>query len=284
MLNRTAGLDQELNSVSIEAQLLFVMTIPHLDRDGLIIGEPLPHLGVVLPLRPDFFSRYEQLTQELVDCGIVIRYPTKKGRVLFFPGFRKNQTFTYSREAASVYDAPPGYVRIATGLTQDTDKSNALLDHDLLMTNSGVDHDQNSLKLSKDKISQVKPTHDDDFRGKLIGQWEAVLGMFPTASYPEAIGYMDRLKAGDALDWWGMAITETVDKAKRPSWQYMKAILEGWLAAGKPSVNGTGAAKDPDNRPRVKAPPADVVAAADARQAAYERQVAEQLARAGRLA
>jgi len=89
-------------------------------------------------------------------------------------------------------------------------------------------------------------SNDDDFRGRLIQQWEAVLGMFPTASYPEAIGYMDRLKKGDALDWWQLAITETVDKAKRPSWQYMKSILESWLAAGKPSTagkNGTDPAK-----------------------------------------
>jgi len=88
--------------------------------------------------------------------------------------------------------------------------------------------------------------NDDDYRGKLIDQWQAVLGMFPTASYPEAIVYMNRLQAAQALDWWQLAITETVDKAKRPSWQYMKSILESWLAAGKPSSstkNGTDPAK-----------------------------------------
>lgn len=92
----------------------------------------------------------------------------------------------------------------------------------------------------------VTPADDDDFKGKLIRQWEAVLGMFPTASYLDACGYMDKLKERNALDWWGLAITETVDKAKRPSWQYMKAILEGWLAAGHPSTagkNGTDPAK-----------------------------------------
>lgn len=38
-----------------------------------------------------------------------------------------------------------------------------------------------------------------------------------------------------------MAITETVDKAKRPSWQYMKSILELWLASGSAfeAKNGT---------------------------------------------
>lgn len=92
----------------------------------------------------------------------------------------------------------------------------------------------------------VTPADDDDFRSVLIGQYSAVMGMFPTASYPEAIGYMDRLQKGNVLDWWQLAITETVDKAKRPSWQYMKSILESWLAAGHPSTaskNGTDPAK-----------------------------------------
>jgi hypothetical protein len=88
-------------------------------------------------------------------------------------------------------------------------------------------------------------TNNDDNAG-LIRQWEAVLGMFPTASYPDAVVYMERLKKRDALNWWALAITETVDKAKRPSWQYMKAVLESWLAAGHPTTqgkNGTDPAK-----------------------------------------
>ena len=169
MLNKTSALDRELNSVSIEAQLLFVMSIPHLDRDGLIIGEPLPHLGTVLPLRPDFFSKYEQLIGELTDPdkGLIVAYETKKGRVLFFPGFRKNQTFAYSREAASVFDPPPEYVRTDNGLAKEDGSegqvtsdeliaTNSGVDQDLLATNSGNSPDQNTLKLSKDKLSKGK--------------------------------------------------------------------------------------------------------------------------------
>lgn len=110
--------------------------------------------------------------------------------------------------------------------------------------------DSNGYQLiSDDNISPRNPIQsnpiviqhdDDDFRGKLIQQWEAVIGMFPTASYPDATAYMDKLQERDALDWWALAITETVDKAKRPSWQYMKAILEGWLAAGQPLTYTNG--------------------------------------------
>jgi len=154
MLNRTVGLDQELNSVSVEAQLLFLMSIPHLDRDGLIIGEALPHLGTVLPLRPDFFPRYEQLIAELIDCEIVTRYQTKKGRVLFFPGFRKNQTFSYTREGASIFDPPPGYIRTPSGIEPDKHATGSVVTQELLPTDSGVTPDHYTLKISKDKISK----------------------------------------------------------------------------------------------------------------------------------
>jgi hypothetical protein len=120
----------------------------------------------------------------------------------------------------------------------------------------------------------------DEFRR----QYESVLGMVPTASYPEMTTYMDRLTERNVSDWWGLALQQTT-QARVPGWHYMKACLESWLAAGQPSTNTktNGHSQDADTRPRVKAPPSEAIAAADARQAAYERQVAEELARAGRL-
>ena len=252
MLNRTVGLDQELNSVSIEAQLLFLMSIPHLDRDGLLIGEALPHLGTVLPLRPDFFPRYENLIRELVDCEIVIRYPTKKGRVLFFTGFRKNQTFSYTREGASIFDPPPGYVRTPSGIEPDKHPTESEATPELLPTESGVTPDHYPLKISKDKISKgdSRPPPDDARmaeRTEMTRQYQAVLGAHSTAVYPEMLDYMGKLQARDAVAWWQLAIMETTG-AKRPGWQYMKAVLESWLAAGQPSTNGKAAAPKP-NKP-----------------------------------
>lgn len=248
MLNRTVGLDQELNSVSIEAQLLFLMSIPHLDRDGLIIGEALPHLGTVLPLRPDFFPRYENLIGELVNCEIVLRYPTKKGRVLFFTGFRKNQTFSYTREGASIFDPPPGFVRTPSGIEPDKHATESGVTPELLPTDSGVTPDHYTLKISKDKISKgnSRPPLDDTGmaeRTEMIHQYEAVLGqVISPAVYPDMVEYMKRLQERQAVAWWTLALTETTG-AKRPGWQYMKAILEAWLAAGQPSTNGKSQTK-----------------------------------------
>lgn len=119
-------------------------------------------------------------------------------------------------------------------------------------------------------------------RSQMTRQYESVLGMVPTASYPEMTQYMDKLINASAADWWTLALQETTG-ARRPGWQYMKAILESWLAAGRPAPKVNGQSQDADTRPRVPALPKDVQAAADARQAAYERQIAEELARANTL-
>ncbi len=155
MLNRTAAVDKELNGCSVEAHLLFLMSIPHLDRDGLIAGEPMQHLGAALPFRPDFFPRYDDLIQELIDADLVVRYDTNRGRVLFFTGFKDNQTLIYSREGASVFDPPPGYVRTDTGLVLECEDTNSGVTPELVASNSGVAHDKNTLKLSEVK-NEVK--------------------------------------------------------------------------------------------------------------------------------
>lgn len=63
--------------------------------------------------------------------------------------------------------------------------------------------------------------------------------MIPTASYLEMTSYMDKLIDRNVMDWWGLALQQTT-QARVPGWHYMKACLESWLAAGKPSINGTG--------------------------------------------
>ena len=100
---------------------------------------------------------------------------------------------------------------------------------------------RNPIQLESESESNpiVNATHQDIMKG----QYEAVLGMVPTASYPEMTGYMDKLQSRGVAEWWALALTETVDHANRPTWQYMKSILESWLAAGKPSTSKNG--KDP---------------------------------------
>ncbi len=118
MLSQTVATDRKLNELSVEAELLYLKAIPHLDRDGLIFGEAMLLWAQVCPRRPDLMAKMEGIINEWLSSGLVIAYQDNGDTILFFPGFTKNQTgMRYDREAASPFGVPPGYVRTACGLT-----------------------------------------------------------------------------------------------------------------------------------------------------------------------
>lgn len=87
-----------------------------------------------------------------------------------------------------------------------------------------------------------------------------------------------------ALDQWEAAKPkERFNPAQTGCVNWMlTTIVNSYRRNGRPKyVNGES--HDADTRPRVPAPSKEDQAAADARQAEYERQIAEQLARAGKL-
>lgn len=121
MLSTTVAEDEELNRLSIEAQLLFLMSIPHLDRDGLITGNPRVLFGRVCPLRDELRDRILALTNEWVDQGLVTKYAGSDGvAVLFFESFMKHQRgIDYSSEKPSRFPPPPGWIRTKAGLAPE---------------------------------------------------------------------------------------------------------------------------------------------------------------------
>lgn len=120
MLSASIAEDEALNRLSIEAQLLFLMTIPHLDRDGLISGNPRVFFGKVCPLRDELRDQILSLINEWVDQGLVIRYEGSNGPVLFFKSFRRHQIgLDYARDKASRFPPPPGWLRTPEGLVPE---------------------------------------------------------------------------------------------------------------------------------------------------------------------
>lgn len=107
-LSDTVAKDTKLNSLSVEAELVYLMTIPHLDRDGLIEGDPDVLWGTVCPKRRIFIDRMNEFIDEWIAAGLVLRYDSEDGPVLWFKGFAKNQTgMRYDREAPSKFTPPP---------------------------------------------------------------------------------------------------------------------------------------------------------------------------------
>lgn len=102
--------------------MMYLMTIPHLDRDGIINGNPSVLRGRVCPLREDFITKMPTIINEWVAAGLVVKYTAGDDTALWFKGFAKNNPLThYSREKASKFAPPPGYIRGEKGLEAVTD-------------------------------------------------------------------------------------------------------------------------------------------------------------------
>lgn len=120
MINETVATDKRLNSLSIEAELIYLKTIPHLDRDGLILGEPQLLWGQVCRRRPELRDAMDRIVAEWIEIGLVIQYEGDEDPILFFVGFAKNQQgLRYDRESASKYPPPPGWKRGDDGLSPE---------------------------------------------------------------------------------------------------------------------------------------------------------------------
>ncbi len=277
MINQTIAEDLEFNDMSVEAQLMYLRTIPHLDRDGLINGHPFVLFGKVAPLMVELADKMTAIIQEWIDSGLVISYQAGKVRVLFFKGFTKNQQgMRYDREAASLFPMPPGYDRGPDGLYPvSEDKPNkpkqgprtdsgAMSDDsgktpELLRQNSGTNpaevnriesNTTTTVPTPKPEIKQNGsggsglPLHrnrqqDTDY-ARICGKFEDNgFGMLTQMMAEEINALMDEFPT----DWIDEAMTIAVGANKRQL-RYAKGILLKWRADGKEAPKKTVSAAD----------------------------------------
>lgn len=146
MLNTTVASDLRLNELSLEAHWAYMMAVPHLDRDGIMLGHPKVVAGKICPLRPEVGVSMPAIIDEWVATGLVIAYDTDNGPALYFAGFQKNQNLgsSYPKEGRSVFPPPPGFIRTQTGLIHESSvelPTNSRVTPDQLPTNSRVSQD-----------------------------------------------------------------------------------------------------------------------------------------------
>ena len=107
-ISRSIAHSYDLAGVSLQAAFLFTWCIPHLDRDGRMVGDPILVKSMACPLRPELDpDRIEGALAELADAGLVAWYHAGGKRVLEFPKFRRHQKgLRYEREAESKFPPP----------------------------------------------------------------------------------------------------------------------------------------------------------------------------------
>lgn len=121
MLTTDIANSAELSLLEPDALAAWLLTIPHFDRDGLMIGNPLQLRGLVCPMIISLHDRFANYIDQWVDANLVVRYPIGGGlRVLFNPNFRiDNAYMEYIKERPSRFPPPPNWTRHKLGLVPD---------------------------------------------------------------------------------------------------------------------------------------------------------------------
>ncbi len=261
MLNQSISEDFEFNAMSCEAKMLYMMAVPHLDRDGLISGHPAIFQGKVCPLVYDILPRIPSIFNEWISADLVMLYESKRGPVLFFTGFAKNNSgMHYSREGASAFAPPPGYHRTEKGLERDAElvRTNSNDDDgstpDELRTDSGLTPDVVPLKLKESKRKEIETkTNAAGASGgcdsslspegwqEVMRAYESNIGSFTAISSELVRASTEEHGATVVVD----AIAEAVKQNIR-KWSYVDGILKRWKANGR-----NGETPKPVKPPRV---------------------------------
>lgn len=187
-LSDSVAKDKRLNDLPLDAAFVYLMAIPHLDRDGIIDGDAAVLWGTICPRRRELLDQMERIIAEWVAAGLVVRYETDEGTALWFPGFIKNQQgMNYGREAPSRFNPPPGYVRTTAGLVSEAIMTKSGPNPDEVRTNSGVSPAQvegqvevevkvkdqvvaaSAAAFSTDAETVVRAWQDNEMSGKPIG-------------------------------------------------------------------------------------------------------------------
>jgi hypothetical protein len=162
-LSTSIAEDDRLSRLSITAEFIYIKTIPHLDRDGMISGKPGLLYSKVCPLREELFGKTADLIDEWVNVGLVMRFQSEGGPVLFFPGFAKNNNLPhYHRERASRFPAPPGYTRSEKGLQELVQElvQDSAIDKSVLIDSEDQDQDQDQGRESaRAQVLSPEPTN-----------------------------------------------------------------------------------------------------------------------------
>lgn len=152
MISKAISLDKRVDNLPSDlCKLAYTWSIPHLDRDGRIHGDPALLRSIVLPRRTDVSSEsMQEIRDQWAAAGLVTLYEVDRESFLEYPKFREHQKgMIYDREAQSIIPASTSPDAIIHSC-----RSNSRPTHDLVMSDARVD--QAEVKLSEVKEKECK--------------------------------------------------------------------------------------------------------------------------------
>ena len=247
MLATTIADDKRFNALPVDAALVYLMAIPQLDRDGLILGEPVLLWGQVCRRRNDLMPHLADIIAAWVSSGLVTAYKTDDDdTVLHFVGFQKNQAMThYGREAASRFPCPPGFIRTNKGLIPDSIQPSVDEPSEQLRTNSGLTPDEvlpNINKCNTNKTNVATDATNDGGSSSFSPDdppLDKKVAAMATAVEANGFGTLTPLMSEEIaemakeypLSWIGDAFRVAV-KANKRKLSYVSGVLNNWKRDG----------------------------------------------------
>lgn len=245
-LSTSIAEDDRLSKLSLMAEFIYLKTIPHLDRDGMITGRPGLLYSRVCPAREELFGGLLALIDEWVAIGLVIRFHSDEGPVLFFPGFLKNNNLPhYERERASRFPVPPGYSRTSKGLTpvnvNESDQDNVLeLVQDELQE-SIQDFDLQEQEEDQVQVEELNEEDDTHARDALHAAWFDIYEAEMPEHLEQPIAELV-VECGEEAVIYGIT---TSSKAKKRTFKFIAMCARNYIPpAPQASVNGYHAEVD----------------------------------------
>lgn len=101
--------DMEFAKLPTKTALFFLLTVPHLDAEGRILGHPRQLKRMVCGLRKDITEGVIESALYILQQGkFVVRYKIEGKEYLYFPAFEEHQIgLRKDREAPSKIPPPP---------------------------------------------------------------------------------------------------------------------------------------------------------------------------------
>lgn len=240
-ISESVATDARLNALSVEAQLVYLMAVPHLDRDGLISGDPDVLWGKVCPKRRQFIDHIAAYIQEWAKAGLVFMYDSDEGPVLWFRGFVKNQVgLRYERETPSKYPPPPNIespasLRQVSGKAQDDGGESAHQLEDQVEVKDQVEVEVKGATPAATAVNDV---------ASLWQKWDANM---PGTKTPVIVDSVNSLLDDYSIAEIEQAITIACQRNQR-NFGYVRGILQKGVFSDRASPSGGEVGRKSSNR------------------------------------
>jgi len=98
MLHKTISLSEQVNNLSLPAQLLFTWLIPHADDEGRLKGNPKYIKALVVPYHHEWtLEEIESFLQEIKQQGLIYSWDADGKQYIEFPTWKRYQYIAKDR-------------------------------------------------------------------------------------------------------------------------------------------------------------------------------------------